>query len=271
MKFKRNERIGALSFILTNSPNKVFTYSYFSEKLDAAKSTISEDIVILKETIDKLDVGQIYTIPGAAGGVKYIPKMNRIEQTRFLVELAENLSDPSRITAGEFVFMTDIIYSPDISEKIGKIFAGTFSNCDIDYVVTIETKGIPIAFATAKFLNVPLVVIRKDIKVTEGATVNVNYVSKSKKNIQSLSLARNSMKENSSVLVIDDFMRGGGTLVGIKSMMKEFKSDIVGVGVLISENSDAYNKEQNIFSLLRLEDLDDKKERLIILPNIWFF
>lgn len=268
MKYKRNERIGALTYILTNSPNRIFTYNYFSEKLDAAKSTISEDIVIVKESIEKLDVGNIVTIPGASGGVKYVPKINRIEETRFLVELAEKLSDPRRITAGEFVFMTDIIYSPYISETIGKIFASKFINQDIDYVVTIETKGIPIAFTTAKSLNVPLVVIRKDIKVTEGTTVNVNYVSKSNKKIQSLSLARNSMGEHSKVLVIDDFMRGGGTLIGIKSMMKEFRSEIVGVGVLISKNSEEFNREHNISSLLRLDEIDDAEEKLVIIPNI---
>lgn len=268
MKYKRNERIGALTYMLTNSPNKIFTYNYFSEKLDAAKSTISEDIFIVKESIEKLDVGNVVTIPGASGGVKFVPKVNKIEETRFLVELAEKLSDSERITAGEFVFMTDIIYSPNVSEVIGRIFASRFIEQDIDYVVTIETKGIPMAFATARSLNVPLVVIRKDIKVTEGATVNVNYVSKSNKNIQSLSLARNSMKEHSKVLVIDDFMRGGGTLAGIRSMMKEFKSEIVGVGVLVSRNSEEFNREQNISSLLRLDEIDEAEERLTIVPNL---
>lgn len=268
MKYKRNERIGALTYMLTNSPNKIFTYNYFSEKLDAAKSTISEDIVIVKESIEKLDVGSIVTIAGASGGVKYVPRVNKIEETRFLIELAEKLSNPERITAGEFVFVTDIIYSPDISEFAGKIFASRFIEHEIDYVVTIETKGIPIAFATAKSLNVPLVVIRKDIKVTEGTTVNVNYVSKSNKNIQSLSLSRKSMKEHSKVLVIDDFMRGGGTLAGIKSMMKEFRSEIVGVGVLISNNSEEFNREQNISSLLRLDEIDELEEKLTIFPNL---
>lgn len=268
MNYKRNERIGAIVYTLTSNPNKIFTYNYFTEKLEAAKSTISEDIVIVKETIEKLDVGKVVTIAGASGGVKYKPKVNKIEEDRFLIELSETLSDPSRITAREFIFMTDLMYSPDIAEMIGKIFAGRFLEEEVDYVVTIETKGIPIAFATAKSLNVPLVVIRKDIKVTEGTTVNVNYVSKSDKTIQSISLARNSMNENSRVLIIDDFMRGGGTIEGIKSMMKEFKSEVIGTGVLISKNSDEVNRVNNIESLLRLDEIDSENERLIIIPNI---
>ncbi len=49
-KLKRNERIGALVKVLSDSPNKVFTLSYFTELFNAAKSTISEDLVIVKTT-----------------------------------------------------------------------------------------------------------------------------------------------------------------------------------------------------------------------------
>lgn len=267
MKYKRNERIGALAFILTNNPNKIFTYSYFTEKLDAAKSTISEDIVIVKELIEKLDSGSIMTIPGASGGVKYIPKLSAEEEKEFLCEISEKLSNPERIIVGKFVFMTDLIYSPDITDRIGKIFASRFTDEDIDYVVTIETKGIPMASMTAKALNRPLVVIRKEIKITEGATVNIKYMSKSTGTIQSLSLSRNSMKENSRVLVIDDFMRGGGTIDGIKSIMKEFKSEVVGIGVLISKCSDELKETNKVKSLLELKEIDDDKNILKIVPS----
>lgn len=268
MTYKRNERIGALTYILTNNPNKIFTYNYFTEKLDAAKSTISEDIVIVKELIEKLDVGCVVTIPGASGGVKYVPKISLSEEHNFLIELSKELSNPKRIVVGEFVFMTDIIYSPEVTEKIGRIFATRFKDQDIDYVVTIETKGIPMASMTARALNVPLVVIRKDIKVTEGTTVNVNYVSRSSGKIQSISLARNSMKEESKVLAIDDFMRGGGTITGIKSMMKEFKSEVVGAGVLISKCDEKFRRENRVEALLRLEEIDAEKQSLVIVPNL---
>lgn len=267
MSYKRNERIGALTYILTNNPNKIYTYSYFTEKLNAAKSTISEDIVILKDLIDRLDVGSIVTLPGASGGVKYIPRMSSEEESLFLTSLSEKLSDPSRIIVGKFVFMTDLIYSPTITDKIGRVFAGRFSDKEIDYVVTIETKGIQMASMTARMLNVPLVVIRKNIKITEGTTVNVNYMSKSLGTIQSISLARNSMKENSKVLVIDDFMRAGGTIEGIKSMMEEFNSEVVGVGVLISKGDDDLVHENKVEALLDLKEIDPENKKLVITPN----
>ena len=41
MKFKRTERIGAIVKILSDNPNKIYTLSFFTEKFNAAKSTIS--------------------------------------------------------------------------------------------------------------------------------------------------------------------------------------------------------------------------------------
>ena len=47
----------------------------------------------------------------------------------------------------------------------------------VEYVVTTETKGIPVALESARFLNVPMTVIRRSNKVTEGTTTSMNYVS----------------------------------------------------------------------------------------------
>lgn len=268
MKYKRNERITALSYILTRNPNKLFTYSYFTEKFNASKSTISEDIVIMKESIEKMQVGSIVTLAGASGGVKYIPFMNDIDEKKFLLKMSQTLSDANRIITGKYVFMTDLIYTPEVIEKIGIIFASKFSEKKIDYVLTIETKGIPIGYATAKALNVPLVVVRKEIKVTEGTTVTVNYISKSSKYINSISLAKKSMKENSKVLIIDDFMRGGGTVTGLEAMVSEFNSEVVGIGIFIRKKEGEIKKEDNLISLLRVEKIDDDEKKLIVVPGI---
>ena len=48
---------------------------------------------------------------------------------------------------------------------------------NIDYIVTVETKGIPLAYEVAKNLGIELVIIRRDNKITEGPTVTINYVS----------------------------------------------------------------------------------------------
>ena len=55
----------------------VFFYPVLSDLLNAAKSTISEDIVIIRELLEKLEMGRVETISGAAGGIKFIPIIRR--------------------------------------------------------------------------------------------------------------------------------------------------------------------------------------------------
>ncbi|MFR1384345.1 MAG: pur operon repressor, partial [Clostridioides difficile] len=161
MKFKRTERIGAIVKILSDNPNKIYTLSYFTNQFNAAKSTISEDLLVVKNVFEKLHLGKVITISGAAGGVKYIPKTSIAENAEFLMELCERICDKSRILSGGFLYLIDLIYDPTIAAKIGKIFASNIEYVDADYVVTMETKGIPMALMTAKAMNLPLFIIRK--------------------------------------------------------------------------------------------------------------
>jgi len=85
----------------------------------------------------------------------------------------------------------------------------------------VETKGIPLAFATAKQLGVPLMIARHNSEATDGPSVNINYVSGSSKKIQTMVLPMRALKGHSRLLFIDDFMKGGGTAKGIIDMAKE--------------------------------------------------
>lgn len=81
--------------------------------------------------------------------------------------------------------------------------------------MTIATKGIPIAQAVSAILDVPFVIVRRDPKVTEGATLNVNYMSGSSSKVENMTLSKRSLAPGQRVLIVDDFMKGGGTLNGI--------------------------------------------------------
>lgn len=267
MKFKRTERIGAIVKILSDNPNKIFTLSCFTEKFNAAKSTVSEDILVVKNVFEKLNLGQVITISGAAGGVKYVPKISYEDNQKFLDELCQKLNDTSRVLPGEFLYLIDLIYNPQISYKIGKIFASYIDYKDADYVVTIETKGIPMALMTANAMNLPLVIIRKDSKISEGSALSITYMSGSKRTVQTMSLPRKALKENSKVILIDDFMRGGGTLKGMEDLMHEFKAKVIGKGVLISTSDPEEKLVDDYISLLELGKVSEKDEVINIKPN----
>lgn len=268
MKFKRTERIGAIVKILSDNPNKIFTLSYFTNQFNAAKSTISEDLIVVKNVFEKLQLGKVITISGAAGGVKYIPKTSKAENEEFLMDLCERISDKSRILSGGFLYLIDLIYDPTIAAKIGKIFASNIDYTDADYVVTMETKGIPMALMTAKAMNLPLVIIRKDIKVSEGPTLSMTYVNGHNSKIESMSLPRKALKPNSKVILIDDFMRGGGTIKGMVDLMNEFGAEVIGTGVFISTMKPQEKMVKDYISLIQL---DVNGETVIVEPNLKTF
>ena len=111
---------------------------------------------------------------------------------------------------------------------MGKIFASEYYDTPIDFILTMETKGIPVALMTAEALHVPLIVARRSSKVYEGSAVNINYVSGSG-SIETMSVSRRAIREGSTALIVDDFIRGGGTAHGMLSLLNEFNVKCAGL------------------------------------------
>lgn len=146
--------------------------------------------------------------------------------------------------------------------KIGRLYASLFANRKIDVVMTVATKGIPIAYAVAQYLDVPVVIVRRDSKVTEGSTVSINYVSGSSKRIQTMLLAKRSLAVGSNVLIIDDFMKAGGTVNGMVSLLEEFDATVAGIGVLVESEDIEERLVDEYVSLVQLTDVNIKDKQI---------
>ncbi|AGF53937.1 MULTISPECIES: pur operon repressor [Clostridium] len=255
-KFTRNKRVVVITKILLENPNKILGLNKFSELLNAAKSTISEDIVVVREVLERLEMGKVETIAGVAGGIKYIPQSGEDENKTFALELCKQLSDDGRVIPGNIIYMTDLMYNPSIISKAGVMLSSCFQGKDVNYVITVETKGIPLAYEVARNLGVQLVIARRDSQVTEGPTVTINYVSGSNGRLQQMSLSKKSMKPASKCIFIDDFMKGGGTAIGIKDLLKEFDSELVGIGVLVDNKQIDKILDDEYVSVVELKAVD---------------
>ncbi|GAA0126298.1 MULTISPECIES: pur operon repressor [Clostridium] len=263
-KFSRNQRIVGITKVLTETPNKVVNLNTFTEMFNAAKSTVSEDVVIVRETLEKLSVGKVETVSGAAGGIKFTVDISEEEKEKFEKKLCEIASEEDRVMVGDFLYVTDLIFNPNIIVPAAKILSSIFKDLDVDYVVTIETKGIPLAYEVAKNLGVQLVTVRNRNKVTEGASVYVNYISGTNKRIQTMSLSRKAMKKNSKCVFIDDFMRGGGTAKGIKELLSEFDSELLACGVLVDNNSEGQEKlMDNYISIIEFNGINQEGRAMV--------
>ena len=73
--------------------------------------------------------------------------------------------EPDRIIPGGFIYMSDIFYDWHVMTRLGEIIMTRFVDRNPDYILTVETKGIPLAVMVARAFNKPLVIARRDSKV----------------------------------------------------------------------------------------------------------
>lgn len=257
MKFKRSGRLIDMTRLLLEHPHELLSLSYFSEKYQSAKSSISEDLEIIKYHFQEEGVGTLVTVPGASGGVKYIPAFTEKKAAAIVDRVTSYLQQTDRWLPGDYLYMTDILGMPGFINDIGRMFASVYADQDVDVIMTMETKGIPLAYATAEQLGVPVVIARKASRITEGSTVSINYLSGSTKRVQSMVLARRSLPEASHVLIIDDFMKAGGTVRGMMNLLDEFSATIAGVAVLMEVKDVSHRLVDDYLSLLRLASFAD--------------
>lgn len=271
-KLKRSARLVEMTRFLLSRPHHLIPLTTFAQRYGAAKSSISEDLAIIKEVFESEGMGELHTLAGAAGGVKYIPKVSREHALTFISQLCEKLSQPDRILPGGYLYMSDLLGQPALMNDAGKLFATIFAGREIDCIMTVETKGIPLAYATGAELNLPVVLVRRDHQVTEGSAVSINYVSGSHKSLHTMTLSRRALKEKSRVLIMDDFMKAGGTIQGMVDLLAEFDAKVAGVGVLV-ESGEIESEQrllQDYVSLATLTVVDAKGKEIKVEPGNYF-
>ena len=268
-RIRRNERMAALTKILTSSPNRIFTLSHFCELFGTAKSTMSEDIDILKDVLTEFELGKLDTVTGAAGGVRFRPLIGKAEARKMVGELCTELMSPSRLLPGGFLYLSDILGTPAVVRSMGVLLAGLYYDVAPDFVLTMETKGIPVAMMTADALGVPLVIARRSSNVYEGSAVNINYVSGSSGHIETMSLSRRAVQPGQRALIVDDFIKGGGTARGMAELMHEFSVDVAGMAFVIATAEPEQKRVSGVRSLMILDAQPDQPDQVLVRPADW--
>ena len=267
-RIRRNERMSAMMKILSGAPNRIFTLNSFCDLFGSAKSTMSEDVDMLREVCEAFDLGRVETVTGAAGGVRYRPEVSRKKAREYIRDLCYRLSGTERVLPGGFLYYSDILSTPDIVNRMGEIIASEYAEHEPDFVLTMETKGIPVAFATANALGIPLVIARHSSKVYEGSAVNINYVSGSG-SIETMSLSRRAVRENQHALIVDDFLKGGGTAKGMVELMREFNVTVAGMAFVMATVSPEKKRISGEKSLMTLAVVDGEPAEAVVRPAEW--
>jgi purine operon repressor len=266
---RRAHRIAAITKTLVARPHHVFAVSEFSELFEVARSTISEDLAIIRATFETLGMGKVETISGAVGGVRYLPILSKEQMFSHIEDICVRLQDPQRILPGGFIYIDDLLSSPEILATVGSIFATAFGDQAPEYVVTLETAGIPVALHAAHALDIPLVVVRRQSRPTEGPVLTMNFFSGSNPQVETMALSRRALPKGSRVLLIDDFMKAGGTLRGLTDLMGEFECTVVGKGILIETGWPEEKLIDDHLPLIYLHEVDVKEQKVVVRPADW--
>jgi purine operon repressor len=264
----RAERLAILTAQLVAHPARLFRLDELATSLGVARSTASEDLALLGSALARSGLGRVNTVQGARGGVRYVPEQSAEAIRDMLTELSAAVKEPARVLPGGFLYLTDLVCSPVWAAKMGNVFAQAWLHTAPTHVLTVETKGIPVALMTARALGVPLLVARRDARVTEGPAVSITYLSGTTGLVQAMSLPRRALAQGSAVLIVDDFMRGGTTAKGLVDLAGEFGARVCGVGVAIAMGTPAVKRVSSYLPLLVLSRVDEGTRWIELEPNL---
>ncbi len=126
---------------------------------------------------------------------------------------------------------------PVLMSELGKDFAQHFKDANITKVLTIESSGIAPSVYAAMYLNVPMIILKKQTsKILKGNVAQTNITSFTKGTSYELTLSLDYVDENDTVLIIDDFLANGEAAAGAIRLAQMAGAKIAGIGILIEKS-----------------------------------
>lgn len=119
---------------------------------------------------------------------------------------------------------------------------------DFDVIITPEAKSIPIAYEMARQSGKPYIIARKGVKVYMRNPLDVSVTSITTKNEQHLFLGETeaALLKNKRVLIVDDVISTGESLIAVRKLVKEAGGIEVAACSFLAEG-DAADRDDIIF------------------------
>lgn len=154
-----------------------------------------------------------------------------------IIKLSYDLSIASFVILGD----TEIIKktAPMIAKKLP----------EVDFVVTAEAKGIPLAYEISKILNLnEYIVARKSIKAYMEEPIEVEVNSITTTNSQKLYLNNQDANKikGKRVALIDDVISTGQSLKALERLVEKAGANVVAKAAILAEG-DAKDRKDIIF------------------------
>ena len=119
---------------------------------------------------------------------------------------------------------------------------------EFDVIVTAEAKGIPLAYEMSRQSGKPYVVLRKHPKLYMVDVIVTDVKSITTAHDQSLCVGsiEAELMRGKKVLVVDDVVSTGGSLIAMESLINQVEGNIVGRATVLAEG-DALKRDDLIY------------------------
>jgi xanthine phosphoribosyltransferase len=125
---------------------------------------------------------------------------------------------------------------PSLMMACGREFARLFADCGAKRILTCEISGIAPALMAGLTMNLPVVYARKTKPITMPDTVFLTTApSHTKKREVQIMASPEYLPGGEKVLIIDDFLATGQTIMALARIVKAAGAEVVGVGALIEK------------------------------------
>ena len=124
----------------------------------------------------------------------------------------------------------------EVIDQIGKAFYERFKDKGITRIITIESSGIALGFATARYFNLPFVFAKKSKSINIDSDVYVAQVeSFTHKCVNNVVVSKKFISPQDKVLIIDDFLANGCALQGLIQIVEQAGAVVAGIGIAIEK------------------------------------
>ncbi len=155
-------------------------------------------------------------------------------------ELKERIRKDGR-SLGNGILKVDGFINHQVDARLmdacGREFARLFAHVGATKVLTAEISGIAPALMTAMHLGLPVVYARKTKPITMPDQIFLTLApSHTKGRMVELIISPEYLAGGEKILIIDDFLASGATIMGLVRLAQTAGAQIVGIGALIEKS-----------------------------------
>lgn len=157
--------------------------------------------------------------------------------------LKQRIREEAAIHSNEVLKLDSLLthqVDPQFIMELGREFADRFAGESITKVVTVESSGISVAFATGYALGVPLVFARrKKTLIGDPDTLSERVPSFTKGIVTDIMVSKQFLKPDDRVLFIDDIIANGDAARGLIKIIERSGATLVGIGIVVEKTFQA--------------------------------